>query len=107
MTEDEQLKKLEDSQILPHATPEDFSYVPEYVNLEAFAEYLKDYLKPTGVCWLCDESLMYEWGLAHGVGHCTSCGMDVTLYHYFESGDKKERWYQPLQTHPRHYSVNE
>lgn len=107
MNREESIKKLEEGQKLPVMTLEDTKHRPSNITEEEFEVYLKDFVKPTGDCWLCNDKLIIEWGIQHGVGHCASCGIDVKAYHYFEKDGKKERWTASLQTHPKHYSVSE
>lgn len=99
------LEKLKECQSLPHATLEDLSRHPKNLSKEEFAKYLEDFAKPTGTCWYCDERLFVSWGIAHGMAHCMTCGVDVTMYHYFEKDGHNERFEFGLQTHPKHYSV--
>lgn len=106
MTREESIKKLEEGKKLPIMTLKDLSFRPKHLSEEDFEKYLSDFVKPTGNCWFCEESLIITWGLAHGTGNCTSCGIDVKAYHYFEKEGKKERWEAALQTHPKHYSID-
>lgn len=107
MNREETIKKLEEGKRLSVMTLDDVKFRPKNISEEEFAKYLSDFVKPTGKCWLCDSSLMIEWGIAHGVGHCSSCGIEVKVYHYFEKDGNKERWEASLQTHPKHYSISE
>lgn len=89
------------------ATLEDIR-IPKGVNLEELTTYLKDFAKPTGICWHCKENLVVEWGIQHGIAHCVSCRADVKVYHYIrdEKGvDKRIEAY--LQWHPSCYETEE
>lgn len=107
MNREETIQKLEEGKKLPVMTLEDVKYRPKNISEEEFEKYLSDFVKPTGKCWLCNHSLIISWGLVHGIGHCSECGIDVKAYHYFEKDGKRERWEAALQTHPKHYSVGE
>ncbi len=108
MNREETIKRLEEAQALPHATLEDLKYVPKDISEDLLSEYLKDYLKPTGTCWLCEESLMVNWGIQHGVAHCVNCGMDVRTYHFPKNDEGEEvRFERSLQYHPKNYGVLE
>lgn len=108
MDREETIKRLDEAQNLPHASLEDLRSVPKGITEEELIEYLKDYLKPTGTCWLCEKDLYIEWGLQHGVANCTNCGMDVRVYHFPKNDEGKEiRFEKSLQYHPKNYSVNE
>lgn len=107
MTREETIAFLEKAQQMPYATPDDFKRQPKSITTEEFAEYLKDYAKPTGNCWVCEDRLVVDWGLVHGHAHCVECHTDVKMYHYFGEGkaEKEERWEYGLQNHPKHFSV--
>lgn len=105
MNREESARRLQEAQSLAVMTLEDVHHKPKNISDEEFAEYLKDFAKPTGMCWYCENSLVVEWGIAHGYGHCSSCGMDAKMYHYFEKDGKRERWEAGLQFHPKGYSV--
>lgn len=108
MTEEEQIARLNEAQKLPVATVEDMRYVPKGISEEQLKMYLNDFAKPTGKCWLCEEELYVEWGLVHGISHCTTCGMDVREYHYLkDENGKEQRITRSLQNHPKHYSYEE
>jgi hypothetical protein len=106
MNKEETMKRLEEAQILPVATTQDLKGIPSWVSEEKLTEYLQDFVKPTGTCWLCEKELYIEWGLAHGVARCTNCGIDSRVYHYLKDNDGQERKLEiSLQYHPKNYSV--
>lgn len=108
MNREETIKRLEEAQSLPHATIEDLSTVPQDISEKLLTEYLENFAKPTGSCWLCQSRLWVEWGIQHGVGHCTSCGMEVRMYHFLKNEQGVEvRFEGGLQYHPKTFSVNE
>lgn len=108
MNREESIKRLEEAQKLPHATLKDLRNLPKGISENKLSEYLKDYVKPTGVCWFCEESLMVDWGIQHGVAHCVNCGVDVRMYHFPKNDEGEEvRFERSLQSHPKNYSVME
>lgn len=52
MNREETIAKLNEGQKLPHADLSDIRYIPKGISNEKLAEYLKDFVKPTGKCWL-------------------------------------------------------
>ncbi|MEN2464962.1 hypothetical protein [Ornithinibacillus sp. JPR2-1] len=108
MNKEEARKRLEEAQKLPVATADDLQNIPQGITKKKLNTYLKDFVKPEGKCWQCENRLIVEWGIQHGVAHCTTCGIDVKMYHYFEdSKGNKHRIELALQYHPKHYSINE
>jgi hypothetical protein len=47
-------------------------------------------LKRTMVEQLIDKPGGFEWGLAHGHGHCRHCGWPCTLYHFIKDRDGED-----------------
>ena len=37
-----------------------------------------------GACVHCGTEWIFTWGLAHGAGHCTTCGWPARLYHFIK-----------------------
>lgn len=108
VTREEQMKRLEEAQNLPHATLEDLQSIPKAISEQKLIEYLKDFAKPTGACWSCEEPLYIQWGLQHGVAHCSNCGMAARVYHFPENDSGEEiRFERTLQYHPKNFSVSE
>lgn len=105
MTKEQAAVILERAQALPHAEPSDFKNHPDWISEEEFATYLKDYSKPTGHCWHCEQRLVVDWGLVHGMAFCTECGMETKMYHYFDKDGQKERWEYGLQYHAKNFSL--
>jgi hypothetical protein len=106
MNKEETAKKLEEAKKLPVATVEDLIRIPKGISEDLLNEYLKAFVKPSKTCWLCDESLYIQWGIAHGVANCVECGIDVRVYHFVKNEDGEEiRFEQSLQYHPNNYSV--
>ena len=102
------IARLKEAQKLPHATLEDFNSIPKGISEDELSKYLEDYLKPDGNCWLCESKLFLEWGITHGLANCTTCGMDVRVYHYLKNEEGKDvRIERSLQNHPKHYGVQE
>lgn len=105
LTEEQQLERFEKGQLMPHATLDDVRF-SENADEEKLAEYLKTFLKPSGVCWLCEHTLYVEFGIIHGEVNCCECGIPARAYHYIEDNDgKKVRIERTLQYHPNTYSV--
>lgn len=108
MNKDETLKRLEEAQSLPVATVSDLRAIPNWISEEKLNEYLQGFVKPTGTCWLCEKTLYIEWGIVHGMAHCTNCGIDLMVFHYLkDEAGKEHRLEISLQYHPKNYSVNE
>lgn len=102
------IKRLKEAKSLPEMTLADTNFRPKNMSEKEFADYLTDFAKPNQQCWLCENPLQVDWGLVHGHANCVSCGMGVTMYHYFKKEDgTQERWEYGIQTHPKHFSVNE
>lgn len=79
-------------------------------------KYLEDFLPPNEKleCINCGEVLVgyfgaFEWGLAHGEGHCKNCSYPARGYHYTKNIDSKRkgRLELILQYHPSVLSLNE
>jgi hypothetical protein len=49
----------------------------------------------------------FEWGIAHGEGHCRNCRWPVTMYHRIKTrtGEPLIDMTLPLCVHPDHISV--
>lgn len=108
MNREESIKRLEEAQSIPHATLEDLSSTPKGISEELLTEYLSSFAKPTGNCWFCQERLIVDWGIQHGIAHCTNCGMEVRMYHFPKNEQGEEvRFERGLQYHPKNFSVNE
>lgn len=106
MNREETIERLKEAQELPHATLEDLRNVPKGITNEKLSEYLTAFLKPQETCWLCEKSLVVDWGLVHGMANCVECGMDVKMYHFPENDDgEKIRFERGLQYHPNNYST--
>lgn len=103
-------KKLTDDDLaalrasVPHATLESVgATAKEGADPEVIADlsaYFHHFAAPAGEghpCLSCGEPLVqnmvqqlmgarggFEWGLAHGHGHCRCCGWPATLYHFIK-----------------------
>ncbi len=94
------------SRPFPRATPGEFSF--DDLSKEEDAAYVSKFLPPRQardgniMCVGCGSPLSglltgtFEWGIAHGEGHCYRCGYPARMYHFFE----KRRVAFPLQWHP-------
>jgi hypothetical protein len=108
MNQEQTVKRFKEALSLPSATIEDLRNVPKGITTEVLNDYLKQFTKPTGQCWLCENDLMIAWGLVHGVANCTNCGIECLVYHYLKDVDgDKQKIEMTLQYHPNNYSVNE
>lgn len=103
---EEQVKRLEEGKKLPVADVSCLSNIPAGIDKDKLNEYLSDFAKPTGSCWLCRKHLVVDWEIAHGESFCTTCGVNSRTYHYIETtqGERK-RLVITLQYHPSNYEV--
>lgn len=90
---------------VPHATLEDVADPKEGADprvIEDLRSYFHRFAKPTmpnHTCLRCGRPLTgglaavlmddggFEWGLAHGHGHCRKCGWPATAYHFIKDRD--------------------
>lgn len=95
---------LELRRTVPHATLESIGAEPKSdaspETIEDLRAYFHHFAAPGGEghsCLRCEAPLMqsmihqlmgerggFEWGLAHGHGHCRCCGWPATLYHFIK-----------------------
>ncbi len=96
-------------QVIPHATLDSIGAdVKEGADpkiIEDLRAYFHHFAAPNGddhPCLRCKEPLTggiaaalfgrggFEWGLAHGSGHCRCCGWPATAYHFIKDRDGKD-----------------
>lgn len=107
-TREETNERLIEAQKLPVASLENVRNIPTDISKDQLKTYLEDFVEPTGSCWNCKKTLIVEWGFAHGISHCTTCGMGVKEYHYLKDEDGNEhRFTGSLQYHPKLYRIPE
>lgn len=114
--DDDRPKKLSQAKLeslrktVPHATLDSIgAEVKEGADpnvIEDLTAYLHHFAAPNGEghpCLRCGEPLVqsmvqqlmgtrggFEWGLAHGHGHCRCCGWPATLYHFIKDRHGKD-----------------
>ena len=88
------------------------STVPDPAFLAALDEYLRSFADPKlddkdAGCICCDATQgglfgMFEWGLAHGSGHCSRCHWPAVAYHFIKdkAGEELCTLRMILQVHP-------
>lgn len=88
----------------PHATLADLFVIDGELPVdkrEDFDAYLKHFAAPKREgednhlcdgwpCVACGAKHSFAWGIAHGSGHCTTCGWPATLYHFVKDRDGEE-----------------
>jgi len=113
----------------PHATIESIGATikenadPEVIeDLRAYLHAFAAPKMPGHLCLRCEEPLVgdsllqaigmkkggFEWGIAHGHGHCRNCGWPATLYHFIKDRHGKDLMtirHILLQQHPHHIEL--
>lgn len=103
-----------DAKVKDDAPPEDRAKAEAL--LAQLAEYLSQFCEPSNECVCCGSTLSgsdtvtaflrgatFEWGIAHGEGHCRACHYPARAYHRVNDD---LRFTMILQYHPSELSFN-
>ena len=71
----------------------------------ALDAYLVKFLAPSKTCIRCASTLggvlgSFDWGLAHGLGSCTTCGWPIRVYHHIPFEGDNLKLTMMLMYHP-------
>lgn len=90
---------------LPHATSADVAredgQSPVAPPSNMLDDYLSHFIKPEGDNRCPRDGGYFTWGLAHGSGHCTTCGWPGAMYHFpKDASGERQRFEALLWLHP-------